>query len=58
MESHDQDPTTEQAGTGAGTPSSSPDPSAAPPADPPGAGGSSPTGGAAGEPRRLYRSRD
>ena len=57
MESHDQDPTTEQAGTGAGTPSSSPDPSAAPPADPPGAGGSSPTGGAAGEPRRLYRSR-
>jgi phage shock protein PspC (stress-responsive transcriptional regulator) len=53
MESNDQDPTTEQPGTGAGTPSSSPEP----PADPP-TGGSAPTGGASGGPRRLYRSRD
>lgn len=56
MESHDQDPTTEQpgTGTGAGTPSSSADP----PADPPGAGRSDTTGGAADGPRRLYRARD
>ena len=52
MESNDQDPTTEQAGTGAGIPSPSPEP----PADQPG-GGSTGAGGAAG-PRRLYRSRD
>jgi phage shock protein PspC (stress-responsive transcriptional regulator) len=58
MESSDQDPTTEQPGAGAGTPSSSPDPHAGPAADPPGAGRSDTTGGAAGGPRRLYRSRD
>jgi phage shock protein PspC (stress-responsive transcriptional regulator) len=52
MESNDQDPTTEQAGTPAGTPSPEP------PADPPAGGGSTPTGGAADGPRRLYRSRD
>jgi phage shock protein PspC (stress-responsive transcriptional regulator) len=61
MESSDQDPTTEQPGTGAGNPASSPDspvdPPAAPPADPPGAGRSDTTGGAADGPRRLYRSR-
>src|SRR5690242_2787193 len=50
MASSDQDPTTEQAGTGAGIPSPEP------PADRPG-GGSTGAGGAAG-PRRLYRSRD
>src|SRR3954454_10917536 len=53
MESHDDDPTTKQAGTDAGTPSSP-----EPPADPPAGGGSAPTGGAADGPRRLYRSRD
>src|SRR5690242_6321643 len=52
MASSDQDPTTEQAGTGAGIPSPSPEP----PADRPGRG-STGAGGAAG-PRRLYRSRD
>jgi phage shock protein PspC (stress-responsive transcriptional regulator) len=55
MESSDQDPTTEHPGTGAGTPS--PDPAAGAPAEPPGAGRSETTGGEAGEPRRLYRSR-
>ena len=58
MESNDQDPTPEQAGTGAGTPSSSPEPAADSPADSAGAGRSDTTGGAADGPRRLYRARD
>src|SRR4051812_50198596 len=53
MESSDQDPTTEQAGTGAGIPPPPPEP----PAAPPGGEGSTGAGGAAGGPRRLYRSR-
>jgi phage shock protein PspC (stress-responsive transcriptional regulator) len=57
MESHDEDPTTPQAGPPAGDPPSGDRSPGTPSPDPAGAGSSIPTGGAAGEPRRLYRSR-
>ena len=57
MESHDPDPTTPQAGPPAGDPPAGGRPPGTPPSDPPGAGSSDPTGGAAPETRRLYRSR-
>ena len=68
MESHDQDPTTPQSGGDAGDasdpserptePSSAAGPPAADPPPPPPTPTPTPAGGAAEEPRRLYRSRD
>jgi phage shock protein PspC (stress-responsive transcriptional regulator) len=57
MESHDEDPTTPQAGPPAGDPPAGDTAPGTPSSEPAGAGSSTPTGGAAGEPRRLYRSR-
>src|SRR6185503_13498192 len=68
MESHDQDPTTPQSGGDAGDasdpserptePSSAAGPPAADPPPPTPSPTPTPAGGAAEEPRRLYRSRD